>query len=272
MLTRLRALVHHIHPSKMSTATHNTNVACCTIPAVQSDYNPKGSYKSYGGFEKVYVTGPEKSDNAIIAVYDIFGFFPQTQQGADRIASSMKTTVYMPNFFEPKDAFSISKFPPKSDENKAALQAFFGPDGAAFPPSNIGKLIKFAEALKSDGYNHVGAYGFCWGAKICISSGTAGTPLDAVAMVHPAMLSADDAEKLTIPLAMYITKDESVTEYNRINDIIAKKPFASKNDSKNYENMFHGFAAARANLENEDNKKEFEDVYGKLVAFFSNNL
>lgn len=70
------------------------------------------------------------------------------------------------------------------------------------------------------------------------------------------MLSADDAEKLTIPLAMYITKDESVTEvnsiiplnpecltshddqYNRINDIIAKKPFASKNDSKNYENMY----------------------------------
>lgn len=31
-------------------------------------------------------------------------------------------------------------------------------------------------------------------------------------MVHPAMLSADDAEKLTIPLAIYITKDESTDE------------------------------------------------------------
>lgn len=29
-------------------------------------------------------------------------FFPQTQQGADLIASTLKTTVYMPDFFEPK--------------------------------------------------------------------------------------------------------------------------------------------------------------------------
>jgi len=272
MFTRLRALAHHLNHAKMSTATHNTNVACCSIPAVQSNYTPKGSFKSYGGFEKVYVTGPENSDNAIVAVYDVFGFFPQTQQGADMIASGLKTVVYMPNFFEPNEPFSISKFPPKTDQEKAELQAFFGPGGAAFPAGNIGKLVSFAATLKTNGYKRVGAYGFCWGAKICISSGTQDTPLDAAAMVHPAMLSVDDATKLTIPLAMYVSKDESVEEYNKINEIIAKKPFASKCDSKNYVNMFHGWAAARANLENEENKKEFEDVYGKLVAFFGTNL
>lgn len=55
MLTRLRTLVHHLNHAKMSTATgiHNTNVACCTIPPVRSDYKPKGIYKAYGGFEKV---------------------------------------------------------------------------------------------------------------------------------------------------------------------------------------------------------------------------
>ena len=37
----------------MSTTVHNTNVACCTIPPVKSDYQPKGSYKSYAGFSKV---------------------------------------------------------------------------------------------------------------------------------------------------------------------------------------------------------------------------
>lgn len=69
------------------------------------------------------------------------------------------------------------------------------------------------------------------------------------------MLSADDAEKLTVPLAMYISKDEPIAEvntsispyprlishndqYNTMKDIIAKKPFASKNDCKNYENMY----------------------------------
>jgi len=213
MLARLRTLTHHV---KMSTVT-NTNIACCTVPAVHSDYTPKGSYKSFGGFQKVYVTGPEKSDNAIVAVYDIFGFFPQTQQGADMIASSLKTTVYMPDFFEPKEPFPTSKHPPKSDQDKADLQAFFGPDGAANAPPNIGKLIKLAQTLKSNGVKHVGGYGFCWGAKICILAGGDSTPLDAVAMVHPAMLSSDDATKLTVPLAMYISGDEPVEEVRNSN-------------------------------------------------------
>ncbi|KAF7971838.1 hypothetical protein HWV62_19855 [Athelia sp. TMB] len=184
------------------------------------------------------------------------------------------STTYNTNVAEP---FPTSRHPPKDDSDKQALQAFFGPEGAAHPASNIGKLIKLAEALKADGVKNVGAYGFCWGAKICISAGAEGTPLSSVAMVHPAqvMLSAEDAEKLTVPLAMYISKDESADEarqYNKINAIIAKKPFASKSDSKNYENMFHGFGSARADLKNEDNKKEFEDVYGKLATFFSNTL
>jgi len=225
-----------------------------------------------GGFQKVYVTGPEKSDNAIIAVFDIFGFFPQTQQGADLIASSLKTTVYMPDFFEPKEPFPTSKHPPKSDQDQADLQAFFGPDGAGYPPANIGKLTSLAQVLKSNGVKRVGAYGFCWGGKICMVASGDSTPLDAVAIIHPAMLSSDDATKLTVPLAMYITKDEPVDEYDKINAIISKKPFASKSDSKNYGNMFHGFAAARADLENKENKKEFEDVYEKLATFLNNAL
>lgn len=56
MFTRLRALIHRLNLSKMSTASkpvHNTNVACCTIPPVRSDYTPKGTYKAYGDFKKV---------------------------------------------------------------------------------------------------------------------------------------------------------------------------------------------------------------------------
>lgn len=77
MLTRLRTLIHHLNHAKMSTASstiHNTNVACCTIPPVLSDdYTPKGSFKAHGGFNRVYVTGNESSDKAIVCVYDIFG-------------------------------------------------------------------------------------------------------------------------------------------------------------------------------------------------------
>ncbi|EEB91195.1 hypothetical protein MPER_10485, partial [Moniliophthora perniciosa FA553] len=230
MLTRLRTVLHHLNKSRaMSSSTgaiHNTNAACCSIPPVQSDYKPKGTYTSHGKFNKVYVTGPASSDNANI--------FPQTQQGADIIASSLKTRVYMPDFFEPDGPFPIDKFPPQTDEEKQQLQDFFG--GTANPADNIAKLVTFGKTLKEEGAKRVGAYGFCWGGKVTVSSGDENTPFDAVSIVHPAMLSAEDASKLSVPLAIYVSKDEPVDECNKIVDILAKKPFAAQCDHKNYPN------------------------------------
>lgn len=34
---------------------HNSNAACCSIPPVESDYKPKGSYQKVGSFDKAYV-------------------------------------------------------------------------------------------------------------------------------------------------------------------------------------------------------------------------
>ncbi|KIY43379.1 dienelactone hydrolase [Fistulina hepatica ATCC 64428] len=251
----------------MSTEIHNPNKACCSIPPVQSDYTPKGTFESFGDFKRVYVTGPQ-STNAIVCVYDIFGYFPQTQQGADIIASTLKTRVFMPDFFEPVGAFPLSKFPPKDDQTKAELQAFFG--GIASPLRNSEKLIAFGNWLKLNGVSRIGVYGFCWGGKVTMISGAESTPFDAVSIVHPAMLSVQDAEKLTVPLAIYPSHDEPEKEYNQIMDVISKKPFAAKCDGHYYSNMFHGWAAARGDLTNEENKQAYEDVYGKLCAFFGN--
>jgi len=247
---------------------HNTNQACCSIPPVSSNYNPKGSFIKLGGFDKVYVTG-EKGDTALVTVYDIFGFKPQTQQGADILASQLKAQVFMPDFFEPSPPFPGEKFPPQTDEAKQELQDFFG--GPASPPKSVSKLLDFAKTLKGDGFKFVGALGFCWGGKVVILAGSdEGTPLDAISIVHPAMLSAGDAEKLQVPLGIYSSGDESEEEHNKIVDIIAKKPFATKNDSKYWSNMFHGWAAARADLDNKENKTEFEALYSTVVKFFKN--
>lgn len=117
------------------------------------------------------------------------------------VAKALNTRVYMPDFFEPNEPFPASKYPPQTPENKAAIQAFFG--GPAKPDVATEKLKKFAQVLKQDGAKKVGAYGFCWGkseamvtvvhmfipaagGKVAISAGGEGTPLDAVAMVHPA--------------------------------------------------------------------------------------
>ncbi|KAF5355730.1 hypothetical protein D9756_004028 [Leucocoprinus leucothites] len=276
MLVRLRGVLNHLPRTRvpgraaMSTTIHNTNQGCCNNPAVQSDYQPKGTIKPFGDFKRVYITGPPTSDNAIVCVYDIFGFFPQTQKGADMLADALRTTIYMPDFFEPDHPFPIEKFPPKTPEEKQELQNFFGT--VASPPKNIEKLVSFGQALKSAGAQKLGVYGFCWGGKVTVISAGANTPFNAASIVHPAMLSVDDAENLTIPLSIYISSDEPLDEYNKILDVLSKKPFHAKNDHKNYSNMFHGWAAARADLKDEENREAFDDVYGKLTEYFKKNL
>lgn len=88
-------------------------------------------------------------------------YFPQTQQGADIIASSLKTTVYMPDFFEPGTAFPEDKYPPKNEQDKADIQAFFG--GTGNPAVAVGKLKTLGGTLRSNGAKKIGVYGFCWG-------------------------------------------------------------------------------------------------------------
>ncbi|KAF7798633.1 hypothetical protein EIP86_009856 [Pleurotus ostreatoroseus] len=259
----------------MSTASgvHNTNVACCTLPAVKSDYKPKGTYKPYGGFQKehdtrsqAYFAGPEKPGKvALVCVYDIFGYKPQTLQGADILADQLGAQVILPDFFEGDEPWPLEKFPPKTDEDKKKLQEWFG--GFANPANHVPKLNAVGKAVKEDGAQFVAAYGYCWGGKVVMVTGfQPDTPFDAVSIVHPAMLSSNDAEKLNLPLGMFISNDEPKDEYEKIVDIMSKKPFASKNASKHFDS-FHGFAAARANLDDPDNKAKYEDLYCELIKF-----
>ena len=88
-------------------------------------------------------------------------FWPQTQQGADIIAQKLNAQVLMPDFFEAGEPWPQDKFPPQTDEEKAELQAFFG--GLANPTDAVAKLLNVGKALKSEGVEFIGVYGFCWG-------------------------------------------------------------------------------------------------------------
>ncbi|KAF8758458.1 Dienelactone hydrolase family [Rhizoctonia solani] len=210
---------------------HNSNTACCTIPTVvpKDKYQEKGEYKPFGAFKKAYVVGNPKSGKTIIGPWD------------------------------------ANNFPPQTDEDKQKLQDFFG--GVA----NVGERVKdvgdLADKLKADGAKFVGTIGFCWGGKVVtVAAGTGKT--DAAVAIHPAMLDVKDADNLKVPLGIFPSKDEPIEEYEKIIKSISNKDFASKNAYKVYPNMHHGWAAARANLDDPENKKEYEDVYGTAVTFF----
>ena len=51
--------------------------------------------------------------------------------------------------------------------------------------------------------------------------------------------------------------------------ILKDKPFGSKNVYKVYPTMFHGWAAARGDLSNEENKKEFVQLSANYRLYSS---
>ena len=64
---------HYSDWRKMTTSVQKPSTACCTIQPVKWDYTPKGPFKPYGTFDKVYVTGPKNSEISIVCVFDICG-------------------------------------------------------------------------------------------------------------------------------------------------------------------------------------------------------
>lgn len=61
------------------------SIACCKLPAILSDYQSHGEYVELNGM-RTYLVGDSTADKAIFVIYDIFGYFNQTLQGADIMA------------------------------------------------------------------------------------------------------------------------------------------------------------------------------------------
>lgn len=104
-----QATTHNYTIGHRALATMSTqSKACCTVPPVVSDgYKEKGEWITINGM-KTYATGPKEAKSALLVVYDIFGFFPQTLQGADILAHSDKDHQYQ--VFMPGEHYSLKSF------------------------------------------------------------------------------------------------------------------------------------------------------------------
>lgn len=246
--------------------------ACCSIPPVISKgYEAKGEYKTVGGL-KTYVTGPADATRAILIVYDIFGFFPQTLQGADILATAdkeKKYRVYMPDFFEGKPA-DISWYPPTTDEHKQKLGKFF--ETQAGPPTHLAKIPGILsdankDASSGSGFSSWGILGFCWGGKVANLTLGKDSAFKAGAQAHPAMLDPEDAKNVTVPIALLASKDE---DPEAVKGYDANLKVDKHVDT--YSTQIHGWMAARANLEDPEVKKEYERGYHAVLDFFHKHL
>lgn len=111
----------------------------------------------------------------------------------------------------------------------------------------------------------------CWGGKIAILASDKRDVFQATAVVHPAMVDPNDAKGISNPIMILASKDEPADdiksfESNLLDDV--KKASVVKT----YGTMHHGWAAARADLNDEANKQKFTEAYEELSSFFNSNI
>ena len=220
---------------------------------------------------KAYVTGPADSKNAVLCIYDIFGMWATTQQGADLLAEAMKTKVVMPDFLRGQP-WPVEAFPPRSDEEGKKFGEWLETIGNI--QDRLKDIQNVVSALKEQGVQKLGLYGFCGGGKISSLAGKEGSLFVGVAQVHPAFVDPNDGKDLAVPVAFFPSKDEEKKDvdgyWNNFKE--AHPELVEKSMFKHYTEMFHGFAAARADLKDETNYFAFQDVYTRLAEFFCNLL
>jgi len=237
----------------------NDNKACCSLPPVEASYTPKGKYEDFVGI-KTYHVGDKASETAIISIMDVFGFSPQTVQGAD-LLSTANAYVILPDFFDGKP-LAHDVFPPDTPEKQKSIQNFFGTYGA--PPPNADKVSKIVAELKAAGKSKIFLVGYCWGAKVAMISASR-DPINGVLMAHPSLLQVEDAEKSLVPVAMFPSQDEDKALMSAFEAKIKEKPIGEKSVFKTYDDVPHGYAATRGDLENEPGKSQYKDVYQRMV-------
>lgn len=127
--------------------------------------------------------------------------------------------------------------------------------------------------------------GLIVGGKVTLISLAESEPFNAGAIVHPAMIASEDGANLKVPLGFFPSIDEPKEVIQEIKGAMDKKDWSGKNDYHYYDTVYvyhitrnmlmrrhHGWAAARADLGNEENLKQFEDVYKRLAGFFAKNF
>jgi dienelactone hydrolase len=114
-------------------------------------------------------TGPSSAKNALVLIYDVFGFKPQLLQGADLLAygkDGKKFQVFIPDFLPEKASPSWFE-PDVTLEERAAMGRMFGPGGSANAGVMKTALEKVSDAIKTQHpVEKLGVLGYCWGAKV----------------------------------------------------------------------------------------------------------
>ncbi|ORY97566.1 Alpha/Beta hydrolase protein [Syncephalastrum racemosum] len=238
--------------------------ACCTIPPVEgSTYEPTGVIENVGDLP-VYVVGPKDAKKSVFVIYDIFGFHVNTKQFCDVLANRCGYRVVMPDFFR-GEPWSPAKMTPADMPSLMEWVGKVGTIDVVLP-----QLQAVRDWIKPQGVNQAGIVGFCWGAKIAVQATAKDSFFGSASLIHPSFVDTKDAEEAGAPILAIPSKDEpDMTEYMAV---LAKKPFGNLCEHHRFDDMHHGFAAARGDWNDEVNKKRATEAVQLTANFFKATL
>ncbi|KAJ1913589.1 hypothetical protein H4219_005142 [Mycoemilia scoparia] len=238
--------------------------ACCSTPPVVANYKAKGETIKIGDRD-CYVVGDKSSKRAIIYIYDIFGYHPNAYQGAD-ILSSKGFRVFIPDFF------NGNPLVPSDLGNKTRLMNLIKErvDWNDVVLPNLNKVREYLQ--EKENITKVGVLGFCWGAKMATLALNDETKFyQSAALIHPSFPSIEDFENAQGPICLLPSKDEGPMKdmYQKLES----KEFYDKCFYHYFDDMPHGFCAARGDWENSDIERlRACEALGFCAEFFNKTV
>ena len=234
-------------------------MSCCPtkiLPVLDASHDQS---KSDG--DKIYIAG-HGNKKGIVFCPDIFGPHPNAYHVAD-ILAARGFLVVMPDFFR-GEHWDIHDFPPADGWQSQKWTDFL---------SNLTydrlkpRVTQGISILKALGATTIGGVGFCWGACMVMNALAEGL-IQSGAVAHPSMLSVELLEKAQGPVCLLPTHEDG-----ELLDIkAAAESTGHKVVYQYFNDVHHGFVSARADFNNELNRKRANEAIDVMVEFFHDTM
>lgn len=212
-------------------------------------------------------TGPADSKTAVMLWYDIFGFHPNTLQGADRLAAESGFLVIVPDFFEGNE-LTLDLFPTDTEEKKKKIEAFQPWREPTRYVDSVNQIVDELTATK--GITTWGSFGNCFGGMVTVLTSAEGTKFKASGTSHPGRPVPDQARAVVIPyICLFSSKDGEPDVIEEYGNILKSKPGCVVD---HYPEMPHGWMSARGNLKDEANIRDYKKGWSQAADFFKKTL
>jgi len=238
---------------------------CAENKAVEGDYEPRGHIINIGDLPVYEAADHVDSRRLLIGVYDIFGFENNNMKQITDVMAIQYDGFrsVLPDFFR-GESWGLET-PVNPVDLAAWLQRVADWESIIRPD-----LINIVHHYQALGVEEFAIYGMCWGGSVAaLSAIELYNYFNASALVHPSLVTNDQAHYVRSPMYLMPSGDDpDMLPFYQTLQI----NFGDNTGHRRFDDMFHGFAAARGNFSDPLNQMHVNEVINIMAVFFERNL